>query len=120
MSRYATKRFADDPLVTASAQFTLGRPAPTDTNDPAVARAVTRPWGLHDLAAAVEVPDLPPVRYDHLSQVAVVEDGTGRAFVDVVSGPPTAPTTAATDGEDPPSSEDWINDFTPDDPACPF
>lgn len=117
MSRYATKRFTDDPLVTASAQFTLGRGNLIDPDEPAV---VARPWGLRALAPAVDGPDVPAVRYDHTSQVAVVADGTGRAFVDVVSGPPTAPTTAPTDGEDPPSSEDWINDFTPDDPACPF
>jgi hypothetical protein len=38
--------------------------------------------------------------------------------VDAVAGPPTAPTTQNVDGEDPPSSEDWKNDFAPDDP-CP-
>lgn len=118
MSWYATQRFADDPLVTASAQFTLGRPTPTGADG--TTGMVARPWGLRALTPAIDGPALPPVRYDHLGQVALVEDGTGRAFVDMVSGPPTAPTTASTDGEDPPSSEDWTNDFTPDDPACPF
>lgn len=33
--------------------------------------------------------------------------------------PPTADTTATVDGEDPPSSEDWNNDFAPDEPGLP-
>jgi hypothetical protein len=46
--------------------------------------------------------------------MALLADGSARALVDVMSGPPTAPTTQTVDGQDPPSSEDWINDFTPD------
>jgi len=118
MSTYATKRFAADPLVTASAQFSLGRSTPSGADESVITLA--RPWGLRALVPAVAGPELPAIRYDHVSQVAVVDDGTGRAFVDIVGGPPTAPTTASTDGEDPPSSEDWKNDFAPDDPACPF
>lgn len=88
--------------------------------DPAPAESGTRPWGLRDLVA-VSSParSLPAVRYDYDRQLAVLDDGTGRPLVAVVSGPPTAPTTQRTDGEDPPSSEDWKNDVAPDEP-CPF
>jgi len=97
-------RFLDDPVVTVSGQFALCRAL----TDPAPTGPGQRPWGLRDLVAN-ETPaavGLPPVRYDHLRQVSVLDDGTGRLFVDVVAGLPTAPTTSRVDGEDPPSSED--------------
>jgi len=40
-------------------------------------------------------------------------------MLDAAAGPPTAPTTQGVDGEDPPSSEDWINDYAPDEPFQP-
>ncbi|MGI8815721.1 MAG: putative ATP-grasp-modified RiPP [Pseudonocardia sp.] len=116
MTSSTQSRFLDDPIATVSGQFALCRPA----RDPDSTARGARPWGLRDLVptepAAAE---LPPMRYDHERQVMVLDDGTGRPLVTVVCGPPTAPTTQRTDGEDPPSSEDWKNDFAPDEP-CPY
>jgi hypothetical protein len=50
--------------------------------------------------------------YDHHQQLAVDTSGTPL----ITMGPPTANTTSSVDGEDPPSSEDWYNDFHPDEP----
>lgn len=117
---YASARFIDEPIAPASGRFALDRPhwpdhvRPDTCDVPAV-----RPWGLRGLVPATPGPELPAVRYDHVQQVAVLDDGTGRALVDVLSGPPTAPTTQTVDGQDPPSSEDWVNDFAPDAPSWP-
>ncbi|MGI9003827.1 MAG: putative ATP-grasp-modified RiPP [Pseudonocardia sp.] len=112
----ARSRFLDDPVATVSGQFALCRPL----TDPELDEPGTRPWGLRDLVSADPVTTaLPPVRYDHQRQVTVLDDGTDRLFIATVAGAPTAPTTQRTDGEDPPSSEDWKNDFAPDEP-CPF
>jgi len=46
-------------------------------------------------------------RYDEHEQMAV-EIGSGLPLI--VAGDPSAKTTAKTDGEDGPSSEDWDND----------
>lgn len=65
------------------------------------------------------------VSYDADQQLLV--DTSGQTVVDQstntpasvfgpVAGPPTAPTTPTVDGEDPPSSEDWINDYAPEEP----
>lgn len=114
-----TARFVSDPVASASGRFALCRP----TVDVAAVEVATetgvRPWGLRAMTAARPADSRPPAfRYDHVRQVAVLDDGSGRWLVDVVAGPPTAPTTQTVDGEDPPSSEDWKNDFAPDDP-CP-
>jgi hypothetical protein len=55
--------------------------------------------------------------YDYQRQLATDPDGV--ALLDLAAGPPTAPTTQTVDGEDPPSSEDWDNDYTPDEPFQP-
>ncbi|MGH3886549.1 MAG: putative ATP-grasp-modified RiPP [Pseudonocardiaceae bacterium] len=112
-------RFRSDPVASASEQFTLCRPSidlPMAQDCPEME---VRPWGLRTMTPARPTDSrFPAFRYDHRSQVAVLDDGTGRPLVKTVAGPPTAPTTQTVDGEDPPSSEDWKNDFAPDDP-CP-
>lgn len=108
-----TSRFADAPLVTVSGRFPLCRPhsAPVESTG-------GRPWGLRDLVPAHDDPP-PPWRYDGERQLLVIDDGTGRAVVACADSDPTAPTTSRTDGEDPPSSEDWKNDYHHDEP-CPY
>lgn len=108
----------DDPLAGAGARFALGRAddAPSGTEKPSPAGV--RPWGLRRMG-----PALTPTAswsawcFDHERQVAI--DHRGVAVLDLAAGPPTAPTTQTVDGEDPPSSEDWINDYVPDEPAQP-
>lgn len=56
-------------------------------------------------------------RYDHQRQLGTDADGV--PLLDITAGPPTAPTTQRVDGEDPPSSEDWVTDYAPDEPALP-
>jgi putative ATP-grasp target RiPP len=116
-----TNEFTDPPLASVSGQFSLTAPTTGESSSSADVLPLvdTRPWGLRDLVPASSGATLPPMRYDHDRQLTVLDDGSGRAFIDVVSGPPTAPTTQTVDGEDPPSSEDWKNDFCPDDP-CPY
>ena len=104
---------ADDALAPAGAQFALsgstasavGTEAAVDEPSP----VGVRPWGLRRAKRAEppRTPLLRPWRYDADRQVAV-EVATGLPLV--VSGKPTADTTSRTDGEDPPSSEDWNND----------
>jgi putative ATP-grasp target RiPP len=53
-----------------------------------------------------------PAHYDHEQQVAV--DVNGAPLISM--GDPSADTTSTVDGEDPPSSEDWNNDYYPDEP----
>ncbi len=53
------------------------------------------------------------------SRWQLATDPDGVPVLDVAAGPPTAPTTPGVDGEDPPSSEDWINDYAPDEPFQP-
>jgi len=114
-----TTRFASDPVASASGQFALCRPTVDVPVAEVPAETGVRPWGLRAMTAARPADlRLPAFRYDHVRQVAVLDDGSGRRLVDAVAGPPTAPTTQNVDGEDPPSSEDWKNDFVPDDP-CP-
>jgi putative ATP-grasp target RiPP len=111
-----TTRFASDPVASASGQFALCRPTVDVPVAEVPAETGVRPWGLRAMTAARPTDSrLPTFRYDHVRQVAVLEDGSGRRLVDAVAGPPTAQNV---DGEDPPSSEDWKNDFAPDDP-CP-
>lgn len=114
-------RFVDDPVASISGQFALCRPDPATR--PAESTTVAghiRPWGLRDLTPAEEGgAGLPSFRYDHDLQLAVLADGSRMPLASVVAAAPTAPTTTRTDGEDGPSSEDWKNDFTPDEP-CPY
>lgn len=105
-------RFADEPVATVSARYSLCRGSgPLSTADPAV-----RPWGLRGLVAAAPDAVMPATIYDPTRQVSMIEgairaDGSKE---EPRPTPPTAPTTSRTDGEDPPSSEDWKNDYHPD------
>lgn len=108
----------DDPLAPAGEQFPLGRPdtAPPCWDEPSPPGV--RTWGLRRMG-----PVMTPsgqwlsLGYDHHRQLATGPDGV--ALLDLTAGPPTAPTTQTVDGEDPPSSEDWINDYFPDEPFQP-
>ncbi len=108
----------EDPLAAADEQFPLGRPddAPASWDEPSPVGV--RPWGLRRMGP-VKVPSRRWLSwgYDHRRQLAT--DHADVALLDLVSGPPTAPTTQSVDGEDPPSSEDWVNDYAPDEPAQP-
>lgn len=106
----------DDPLASAGAQFALARPdtAPPSGEEPSPPGI--RPWGLRRMGP-VMTPSLQWLAwgYDHEQQLAAGPDGV--ALLDLAAGPPTAPTTQPVDGEDPPSSEDWVNDYVPDEPV---
>jgi putative ATP-grasp target RiPP len=79
-----------------------------------------RPWNLRRMGPLLKVSGRwSSVRYDHNQQLAVNERGNPVLDRTPVAGPPTAPTTPPVDGEDPPSSEDWNNDFAPDEPFRP-
>ena len=82
----------DDPLASGSGQFPLGAPAGAPPAEDTPSPVGLRPWGLRSLVDA--------------------SHGPARAG----RGDPTANTTSTVDGEDPPSSEDWKNDFHPDEP----
>ncbi|MCP3799730.1 putative ATP-grasp-modified RiPP [Allokutzneria sp. A3M-2-11 16] len=98
-----------DPLASVSAQFALtGSSFEQSTGDMPSPDGV-RPWGLRHAVPAGAGRVLPEWNYDAEQQKAV--DGDGVPLIDRPRmGPPTAHTTASTDGEDPPSAEDWIND----------
>jgi putative ATP-grasp target RiPP len=101
------ERFADDPFAPTSAQFALSgstfyqrcadRPSPVGV----------RPWGLRRACPAGPGREIPAWRYDEHEQMAV---DVNSGLPVIVAGDPSADTTSRTDGEDPPSSEDWNND----------
>lgn len=105
----------DDPLAPCGEQFPLTRPdtAPTSWDEPSPAGV--RPWGLRRMGPVTPTGQGVAWGYDHERQLATGLDGT--ALLDLTAGPPTAPTTQNVDGEDPPSSEDWVNDYAPDEPS---
>jgi putative ATP-grasp target RiPP len=98
--------FQGDPFAPTSAQFALDGstfgPQRADHPSP----LGVRPWGLRRARPAGPGHPVPAWRYDEPTQMAV-EIATGLPLI--VAGP-TANTTASTDGEDGPSSEDWNND----------
>ncbi len=99
---------ADDPFAPVSAQVALaGSTFDPQTGDRPSPVGV-RPWGLRR-AMRPGGPGrvLPAWRYDADQQMAV-EVASGLPLI--VAGDPSADTTSTTDGEDPPSSEDWNND----------
>ncbi len=102
-------QFAGDPLAPVSAQFALDGTTFTEQGDDVPSPAGVRPWGLRRALSAGGGCELPAWTYDGVQQKAV--DLDGRPLIELpMSGPPTANTTSSTDGEDPPSSEDWYND----------
>ncbi|MGH3621790.1 MAG: putative ATP-grasp-modified RiPP [Sciscionella sp.] len=127
--------FVADPLASPSGRFALARPAGRPAPDQPSPEGL-RPWGLRRMGpVALPAGRLAGWRYDPVQQVSLGPDGTpiaasasaaGTANTTgspgrddptgvLVAGPPTAPTTSTVDGEDPPSSEDWINDYCQDD-----
>jgi putative ATP-grasp target RiPP len=110
--------FADDPMASLSGRFPLGSPAGTPASMDVPSTVGLRPWGLRNLTDARPArQNAPTVRYDAVRQLGVGPDGTVAARNH--GGPPTANTTSSVDGEDPPSSEDWNNDFHEDGPFQP-
>ncbi len=117
MSAQMVTRFAHDPVAPDSAQFPLGRPlGMADNTDPASGEGV-RPWGLRGMStlSSKTVDPLPAWRYDHKRQIAVDLDGVALYELRM---DPTAHSVSNNDGDDGPS-EDWINDFTGDEPGLP-
>lgn len=104
-----------DPLTAPHGHFPLAPPWRRPNLNEAPSPRGLRPWGLTDLDERL----LPAegqcgrLRYDHDRQMTL--DRSGRPLI--VARPPTANTTSIVDGEDPPSSEDWRNDFHGDDEA---
>jgi putative ATP-grasp target RiPP len=111
--------FTDAPLASPSGQFALGRPVADVPPPQEPSHLELRPWGLRHLSRSRSAAlIIPPYRYDPTAQVAIGAHGV--ALVDgPLAGPPTAPSTSPVDGVDPPSSEDWVNDFSPDEPSQP-
>lgn len=112
----------DDPLASGGGQFPLCAPTGTVAADDEPCPVGLRPWGLRTLTVAAGGRGTAvPARYDHERQVAV--DRSGTPLIELPSagkkGDPSADTTSTVDGEDPPSSEDWKNDFCPDEPFQP-
>lgn len=100
---------SEDPLASTGSQFALTGSCSSRYPADAPSQHGVRPWGLRRAERAAGTVWLPSWRYDHQRQVAVTLDGD--PLIDSpVAGKPTAQTTASKDGEDPPSSEDWIND----------
>lgn len=103
--------FADDAVASVSGRFPLGSPAGTAASTDIPSPIGLRPWGLRRLSDTRAVtPSAFIVQYDPVQQVGVGPDGTVAVRI-LAGGPPTADTTSTVDGEDPPSAEDWNNDF---------
>jgi len=97
-----------DPFAPASGRFALSGTTKCATDSvPSVIG--TRPWGLLRAERSVPSVTVPQWRYDHGRQLAVGA-ADGRPLIESTNCGPSAVTTASKDGEDPPSSEDWIND----------
>lgn len=124
-----TRQFLDDPLVSGSSRLTLARP-----DEPAAQQQAEQqpqvsvvPWNLRRLGppltssgrwASVSFDPQQQVMVDASGQAVVGKEetlGTNGVFVPV-AGDPSADTTPIVDGEDPPSSEDWDNDYAPEGP----
>lgn len=110
--------FVEDPIISGSSLLPLARPDDVPPSADRPSPAGVRPWGLRRMGHVLAVSGKwDGVRFDHQSQLAVTADGV--VLIEIESGPPTAPTTPPVDGEDPPSSEDWNNDYAPDNPWQP-
>ncbi len=117
-----TQGVVNDPVVSISGQMPLSRPDDLVCADQPSPEDV-RPWNLRRMGAVMTTNGRwSSVSYDHDQQITVTASGQPvldehRRTAGPVAGPPTAPTTPPVDGEDPPSSEDWINDFAPEEPS---
>lgn len=101
------EKYAGDPLAPVSAQVALNGSTFTDRRNDQPSPSGVRPWGLRRARPAGPGTVIPPWRYDEQEQVAI-DVASGRPLT--AARPPSAKTTSRTDGEDPPSSEDWNND----------
>lgn len=100
--------FVDEPLASQSGVFALnGTTDSIDDTEPAASPEVV-PWSVRRAVPTRPGTQLPATKFDDDLQVAVDPDGFPLHMAK--RGPPTADTTAPTDGEDPPSAEDWNND----------
>ena len=101
---------ADDPMASTGGQFALRGSTFTDRAHDQPSPVGARPWGLRRAIPVVgRGLRLPEWTYDGDRQMAV--SACGKPVIEQPHlAAPTAITTSSTDGEDPPSSEDWIND----------
>ncbi|MGB3442683.1 MAG: putative ATP-grasp-modified RiPP [Actinophytocola sp.] len=98
-----------DSLASVSGQFALTGSSFEQRADDAPSPDGVRPWGLRRALPTSAGRVLPKWTYDVEQQKAV--DVARVPLIDSPRmGDPTADTTSSTDGEDPPSSEDWNND----------
>lgn len=109
MTTAAVDAVTPDPLAPPSSQFALNGSSVTSSAEDVPSAIGVRPWGLRRARAADLGRGLPDWTYDERQQKAL--DSNGTPLIDSPKlNDPTAFTTSSTDGEDPPSSEDWIND----------
>lgn len=114
-----TNVLVNAPVASVSGRLALSRPSGRPCDDQP-SEAGVRPWGLRRMGPVMHsAGKFASVRYDDNRQLAV--DAAGVALIDrtPVMAKPTANTTSTVDGEDPPSSEDWNNDFHGDEPYQP-
>ncbi len=98
-----------NPLAPVSTQFALAGSSFTPRSGDTASAVGVRPWGLRRARPAGAGKVVPAWTYDQARRMAVGSDG--RPLIESPgAGDPTAVTTSSVDGEDPPSSEDWIND----------
>lgn len=113
------EEFTTAPLVSISGQFALTGPRGVPLPDQPPSATGVRPWGLRDLAES-DSPGRTVLAGTYCPVLQLTVDPGGRPLVDnALMGDPTANTTGSVDGEDPPSSEDWTNDYVGDDPGLP-
>lgn len=99
--------FSDDPFAPTSAQFALNGSTFDKRRADKPSPAGVRPWGLRRALPTGAGREIPTWRYDEHEQMAI-DINSGLPVI--IAGDPSADTTSRTDGEDPPSSEDWNND----------
>ncbi|ASO22752.1 putative ATP-grasp target RiPP [Actinoalloteichus hoggarensis] len=98
-----------EPIVSVSERFPLDGFTAVESRDDSASPVGIRPWGLRRSCRAEFGKEVPAHRYDTERQLSVVPDG--RPLIDLpLAGDPTALKTESVDGEDGPSSVDWIND----------
>jgi putative ATP-grasp target RiPP len=105
------ERFAEDPMVSHSAQFPLGcAGGSVDLGSPS--DPVIRPWGLRGMRPARHQGDLlrEAFTYDHERQIALSLTGQPLTMAE-----PTANKVTNNDGDEGPS-EDYTYDYCPDSP----
>ena len=103
-----------DPLASPSGQFSLTRPENVSTSEDVPSADGVRPWGMRRMRpTGTAARRALAARYDPLLQMTVDVEGT--PLITKMGQQPTADTTSTVDGEDPPSAEDWDNDFDPGD-----